>query len=171
MDSQQNVVLKTNTVSDCNFILLRTLCSHVALQTVAPPQVHSQHSLPDNNHLLRRLVKTFAITKGVVFVYFSFIYCLHYHNFFLCNWNFIGTVTKFVYDDYTNVTERRYGINNTLASCVIDPGSKSRSGCRFPDWGVYGFLYFLQRNSRRVLQFRPRHFVQHCVQLIFHLLF
>ena len=67
-----------------------------------------------------------------VFVYFSFIYCLQFHIFFLRNWNFIGTVSKFVNDYYTNVTERRYGINNTPASNAIDPGIKSRFGCRSP---------------------------------------
>jgi len=65
---QQKVVFKTNTFCGCNFILLRTLRSYLALQTVEPPpslQVHSQQSLPGNNHLLCRLVKTFSITKGV----------------------------------------------------------------------------------------------------------
>ena len=133
-------MFKTNTISGCNFILLRTLCSYLALQTVeTPPQVHSQHSLPGNNLLLCRLVKTFSITNGgcrecfLFYVHSSFIYCLHFHSIFLCNWNFIGTVTNFVLDDYTNVTERRYGINSIPVSNVIDPGLRSRSGCRFPD--------------------------------------
>jgi hypothetical protein len=102
------------------------------------PQVHSQHSLPGSNRLLCTLVKHLQLRKGLqgmpsVFVYFSCVYRLHFHNFFLCNWNFIGILTKFVHDDYTNVTERRYGINNTPASYVIVPGLKSRSGCRFPN--------------------------------------
>jgi hypothetical protein len=68
-----------------------------------------------------------------IFVYYSLIYCLNFHCLFLCNWNFIGNVKEFVHDLYTNVTERRRVTINTSLSCVIDPGLKSRSGCRFPD--------------------------------------
>jgi hypothetical protein len=109
------------------------------------PQVHSQYSLPGSSHLLCRLVKNLQLRKGFqgmpsIFVYCSLIYRINFHYLFIWNWYFIGTVTKFVHELYTNVTERRLVTNNTPISYVIDPRLKSRSWCRSPDWGVYGVL-------------------------------
>jgi len=140
------------------------------------PLVHSEHSLPGNNHLLCKLVKTFAITKGIAgnsfcFRVFQFHLLSSFSRLFSLQlefyWNWYKICARWLNQcDWTSLWK-----NNTPASYVIDPGLKSRYGCRFPHWGVYGFLQFLQRNSRRVLQFRPRRFVPHCVQFIFHLLF
>ena len=91
-----------------NFILLRASCSYLHCRICDWPckqfrfEVHSQQSLPVNNHFLRRAVKTFAITKWVsgnafCFRYFNFVYYVFiFTTFFFPNWNVIGTVTKFV---------------------------------------------------------------------------